>query len=98
MSEKALDLVARTAAHQALLHRKNDLRDDFQIAVDEHIQRVGHDTLGRILNRNNTVLRPALAHFGKDVSDSLEGEVPQTRTEPPNGGLMCERCLGSEVS
>ena len=59
------------SAHEAMLHRQNDLRHDFQIAIHEHVQRVGHYAFSGILDRDHAIIRAALADFGKDVGNGL---------------------------
>ena len=76
MSVKFFDLVAATAfAQQAMLNGQNDLGDDFQIAVNEHIESVGDDAFGRILDGHDTVIRAVFADFAEDVGDGLLGRI-----------------------
>jgi len=46
-----------------LLDLQNDLRNDFQLAVGEHVERVRDDAFGGIFHRHHAVIRRALADF-----------------------------------
>ena len=43
MSEQLFNLRAADSAQETMLNRQHNLRHDFQVAIDEHVQRVGHD-------------------------------------------------------
>ena len=81
MRVKFLDFSRLQLAHQALLDRQNNLRDDFQIAIHKHVERVRHDAFGRILHRNHAVIRAVLAHFGENVRNGFLRGIVQTGAE-----------------
>ena len=97
MDVKFFDLRARRIAHQALLHGQNDLRNDFQIAVHEHVERVRDDAFGGIFHGHDAVIRAVLADLGENVGDGFLRGVTQARTEPADGRLMRERRLRAEI-
>jgi hypothetical protein len=97
MGIELFDLGPPGIAEQAMLHLQYDLGDNFQVAVDEHIERVGHDPLGGILNRHDSVIRAVLADFGKDVGDGLLVGVPQAGAEPADGRLVGEGGFRPEI-
>ena len=58
-------------AEQTMLHRQDDLRDNLQLAVHKHVERVRHHPLGRVLHRHDPVVRPVLADLGEDIGNGL---------------------------
>jgi hypothetical protein len=88
MDEKLLDPRASAAAQEAMLNRQDDLRDDFQIAIHKHIQRVRHDSFRGVLNWHHSIIRAVLADLGKDVGDGFLRGITQARTKTTNRGLM----------
>ena len=98
MSVQLFDLVAATGfAEQAMLNGQNDLRNDFQIAVHKHVERVSDDAFGRILDRDDAVIRAVFADFAENVSDGLLWRVVKARAKSANGGLVSESGFGSEI-
>src|SRR5882672_1541043 len=98
MSEKLFDLSVASLAHEAMLNRQHKLRDDLEVAVHEHIQRVRDHSLGRVLDRDNSVIRPVFAYFAEDIGDGFLRCVTKTRTKTPDGRLMREGSLRAEIS
>ena len=84
-------------AGQAILNRQNNLRNDFQIAVHEHVERVRDDAFGGVLDRHDAVVRAVFADLGEHVGNGLLRHVAQTGTETADGGLMRERRLRAEI-
>src|SRR5882762_10813644 len=97
MSEKFLDLRTRRIAEETVLNGQNDLRNNLQIAVHEHVERMGDNALGGILDGNNSVVCAVLADFAEDVGDRLLSGVKQAGAEAPNGGLVREGGFGSQI-
>jgi hypothetical protein len=84
-------------AGQAILNRQNDLRNDLQIAVHEHVERVRDHAFGGVLDRHHAVVRAFLADLGEHVGNGFLRGVAQAGAEPADGGLMRERGLRAEV-
>ncbi len=80
-----------------MLHRQNDLRDDLQVAVHEHVERVRHDAFGRVLDRHHAVVRAVLADLGEDIGDGLLRGVAQAGAEAADGRLVGEGRLRPQV-
>ena len=78
------DLGFSAAANQAMLDRQDDLCDHLQIAVHEHVQGVRDHTLGRVLDRDDAVIRPVLAHLREHIRDGLLRRVMKAGPEPPD--------------
>lgn len=97
MDVKLFDLFARRVAEQTLLHGQNDLRNHFQIAVHEHIERVRDDAFGGILDGYHAVIRAVFADLGKDVADGFQRRVKQAGAKFTDGRLVRERGLGTEI-
>ena len=81
MGIELLDLRARAVGQQAMLHRQNDLRDDLQVAIHEHVERVRDDAFGGVLDRHHAVVRAVLADLGEDIGDGLLRRVAQAGAE-----------------
>jgi len=71
MHEQFLNLRARRVAHQTLLHLQNNLRNDLQIAVHEHVERVRDDAFRGIFHRHHAVIRAVLGDLGENVRDGF---------------------------
>ena len=97
MREQFFDLGPAGIAEQAVLDAQDDLRHDLQIAVNEHVERVRDDTLGGVLDGHHAVIRAVLANLGEYVGDGPVREIAQARAESPNGRLVGERSLGSQI-
>ncbi len=97
MHEQFLNLRARRVAHQTLLHLQNNLRNDLQIAVHEHVERVRDDAFRGIFHRHHAVIRAVLGDLGENVRDGFLRPVAQARTEPLDCRLMRERRLRAEI-
>ncbi len=97
MDIKPLDALQFAIAGQAILNRQNDLRNDFQIAVHEHVERVRDDAFGGVLHRHDAVIRAVPADLGEHVGNGLLRHVTQAGTEFLNRGLMRERRLRAEI-
>ena len=80
-----------------MANRKHNLRDDLQVAVDKHVEGVGHDAFGGIFDRHDAVIRAAFGDFGEDVSNGLLGEVVETGAKSVDGRLVRKRRLGTEI-
>ena len=80
-----------------MLHLQNDLRNDFQIAVHEHVERVRDDAFGGIFHGHDAVIRAVFGDLGENVRDGFLRRVAQARTEPADGRLMRERRLRAEI-
>ena len=76
---------------------QNCLRNDFQIAVHEHVERVRDDALGGILHRHHAVIRALFADLGENVRNGFLRRVFQTGAEFLDGGLMRERRFRAEI-
>ena len=92
-----LDLRARAVGQQTMLHRQDDLRDDLQVAVHEHVERVRDHAFGGVLDRHHAVVRAVLADLGEDIGDGLLRRVAQAGAEALDGRLVRERRLGPEI-
>ncbi len=88
---------ARAVRQQAMLHRQHDLRDNLQVAVHEHVQRVRDHALGGVLHRHHAVIRAVLAHLAEDIGDGLHRRVVQAGPETANGGLVGEGRLRPQI-
>jgi hypothetical protein len=97
MDVEALHVLEPRLARQAILDGQNNLRDDAQIAVNKHIQRVRHHPFGRIFHRHHPVIGAVLADFGENVGDGFLRRVTQAGAEALHGRLMRERRLRPEV-
>jgi hypothetical protein len=71
MRVKFFDFRARRIAQQTLLHLQNNLRNDFQIAVHEHVERVGDDAFGGIFHGHDAVISAFFADLGEHVRDGF---------------------------
>src|SRR4051812_17785137 len=96
MRVKLLDLLAGKTRDQALLNGHDHLRDDLEIAIHEHIERVRDHPFGRILNWHHSVIRAIAAHFRKNVGNRLLRGISQARSETANRGLVRESGFGAE--
>jgi hypothetical protein len=97
MRVKFFDFRARRIAQETLLHFQNDLRNDFQIAVHEHVERVRDDAFGGIFHGHDAVIRAVLGDLGENVRDGFLRRVAQARAEPPDRRLMRECRLRAEI-
>lgn len=84
------DSRAADAGDKAVADGHDDLGDDFEVAVHKHVQRVGDDAFGGVFDGNDAVVGAAFANFGKDVGNSLLGEVLEAVSESADGGLVGE--------
>src|SRR5690606_9806540 len=50
MRKHLADLIAGTGTDEALLDAEDDLGDDLQVAVHEHVERVGNDAFGGVFD------------------------------------------------
>ena len=80
-----------------MLHRQNDLRDDLQVAIHEHVERVRDDALGGVLDGDHAIVRAVFADFGEDIGDGLLRRVEQAGAEAADGGLVGEGRLGPKI-
>ncbi len=91
MNVELLDLRLGRIAHQTLLDAKDDLRDDFQFAVHEHVERVGDNAFRGILHRHHAVIGGFFGDLGKNIRDGFLRGIIQAGTEFLDGRLVCER-------
>ena len=80
-----------------MLHLQNNLRNDLQIAVHEHVERVRDDAFRGIFHGHDAVIRAVFGDLGENVRDGFLRRVAQARTEPTDCRLMRERCLRAEI-
>src|SRR6266404_3771456 len=80
-----------------MLNRQNDLRNNLQITVHEHVERVGDDALGGILDRHHAVIGAVFRDLGENVRDGFLRGITQAGTEPPDGRLVREGRLRPEI-
>ena len=73
MGVEFFDFGARRIADEAMLNTEDDLRDDFQVTVHEHVERVGDDAFGGIFDGNNAVIRAIFADFAENVRNGFLG-------------------------
>src|SRR5438105_2884525 len=85
MSEQLFDLRSRRVAQKTLLHRQDDLRHDFQIAIHEHVQRVRDYAFGGILYRDDSVICAVLTDLTENVSDGFLGGISEAGTKTADG-------------
>src|SRR6266567_5523501 len=97
MGKEFFDLWPAAVAQQAVLHSQYDLRDDFQVAIHQHVEGMRHDAFGGVFNRHDAIVGAVLADFGKDVGDGSLGSVAQAGAEPADGRLVGESRLGTEI-
>ena len=90
MGVKFFDSGAADAGNEAVADGHDDLGDDFEVAVHEHVQRVGDNAFGGVFNGNDAVVGAAFADFGEDVGDGFLGEVLEAVSESVDGGLVGE--------
>ena len=96
MRVKFFDSGMADAGNEAVADGHDNLGDDFEVAVHEHVQRVGDDAFGGVFDGNDAVVGAAFAHFGKDVGDSFLSEVLEAVSESADGGLVGEGGFWSE--
>jgi hypothetical protein len=80
-----------------LLDVQNDLRNDLQIAVHEHVERVRDDAFGGIFHRHHTVIGALFGNLGEYVGDGFLRGIIQAGTEFLDGRLMRERRFRPEI-
>ena len=97
MRIKPPDAVPFAVGGQAVLNRQNNLRDDLQVTVHKHVERVCDHALGGVLDRHHAVVCVLSADLGEHVGDGFLRDVAQAGAEPADGGLMRERGLRAEV-
>ena len=97
MDVQFFDLVARRIAHEALLHAQDDLGDNLQFAIHEHIEGVGDDAFGGVFHGHNAVIRAAFADFGKNIGNGLLRSIFQAGAEAADGCLMGESGFRTEI-
>jgi len=66
------------------------LRTDFQRGFVEHVQRVGHDAVGGVLDRHDAVVGPVPLHLAEDLGDGTAVVVERGRAEPLQGRHLRE--------
>ena len=76
------------AGDEAVADGHDDLSDDFEVAVHEHIQRVGDNAFGGVFDGDDSVVGAAFADFGEDVGDGFLSEVLEAVSESADGGLV----------
>ena len=96
MGIEFFDPRAADAGDEAVADGHDDLSDDFEVAVHEHVQRVGDNAFGGVFNGNDAVVGAAFSHFGKDVGDSFLSEVLEAVSESADGGLVGKGGFWSE--
>lgn len=84
------DSGAADAGDEAVANGHDDLGDDFEIAVHEHVKGVGDDAFGGVFDGDNSVVGAAFAHFGENVGDGFLGEVLEAVSKSADGGLVGE--------
>lgn len=84
------DSGAGDAGDEAMADGHDDLSDDFEVAVHEHIKSVGDNAFGGVFDGDNSVVGTAFADFGEDVGDGFLGEVLEAVSESADGGLVGE--------
>ena len=77
--------------------RQNDLRNDFQIAVHEHVERVRDDAFGGIFHGHDAVIRAVFGDLGENVRNGFLRRIFQARTKTLDRRLMRERRLRTEI-
>ena len=87
----------RHPREQALRHFELELGADEQIVRDERVDRVRHGALGRVLDRQDAVLRLAPRHRVEDPLERRRLEVRGREAEEPARRRVRERPLGPEV-
>ena len=97
MHVKFFDLRLWRIAHQALLNFQQHLRNNFQIAVHEHVERVGDDTLGGIFHGHDAVVRRLFGNFGENIRDRFLRAIIQARAEFLDRRLMRESRFRAEI-
>ena len=90
------DSGAGDAGDEAVADGHDDLSDDFEVAIHEHVQRVGDNAFGGVFDGDDSVVGAAFADFGEDVGDGFLGEVLEAVSEPADGGLVGEGGFRSE--
>ncbi len=90
MGVKFFDSGAADAGNEAVTDGHDDLGDDFEVAVHEHVQRVGDDAFGGVFDGDDSVIGAVFADFGEDVGDGFLGEVLEAVSESADGGLVSE--------
>lgn len=78
------------AGNKAVADGHDDLGDDFEVAVHEHVECIGDDAFGGVFDRDDSVVGAAFADFGKDVGDGFLGEVLEAVPKSADGGLVGE--------
>ncbi len=97
MDVKFFDFRERRIAHQTLLDAQNDLRNDFQIAFHEHVERVRDDAFGGIFHGHDAVIGGLFGDLGENVRDGFLRGIIQARAEFLDRGLMRERRFRPEI-
>ena len=96
MGIKFFDIRDRAFANEAVLDGHNDLRDDFQRAVHKHIERVGDDAFGCVLDGHDAVFGAVFFHLGEHFGDGFLRSIAEAGAEAAHGGLVRVRGLGAE--
>ena len=90
MGVEFFDSGAAAAGDEAVTDGHDDLGDDFEVAVHEHVQRIGDDAFGGVFDGNDSVIGAAFADFGENVGDGFLGEVLEAVSESADSGLVGE--------
>ena len=63
------DFIQRRLRHERVRDFQINLAHDFQVALDEAVQRLAHAAFGGVLDRNHRVIRFAFFHRRKNIRD-----------------------------
>ena len=82
---------------QAQGNLQHDLGADFQLAVDEAVERVVDHPVGRVLDGNHAQIRAAALDLLEHAGDGLDGDGARRQAELPLDGHVRERSLRAEI-
>ena len=80
-----------------MLDPQDDLRNDLQVAIDEHVERVRDDAFRGVLDGHHAVVRPVFADLMENVRDGLVRIIAQAGAKAADRGLMREGGLRSQI-
>jgi len=95
--ENGFDFLERLVGNEAVLNGEEDLRDDFQFGLDEHVERVEDGTFGGVFDGDDAVVGLAAFDGGEDIGDGGAGLKVEAGAEIFEGGLVGEGRFGAEV-
>ena len=97
MDVEFANILTAPLGRQAVGNLENNLRDDLQVTVHEHVQRVGHYALGGILNGHDAIVGLLSRHLVEHIGDGPLRSIGKRRTEAAQGGLMGEGRFRPEI-